>query len=57
MEEIDMKLRELLANITVIEATADLDMDIADVAYDSRKVMPGGLFVAISGFASDGNRR
>ena len=51
-----MKLRELLANIAIMEATANLDMDIADVAYDSRKVMPGGLFVAISGFASDGNR-
>ena len=51
-----MKLRELLANIAVIEATADLDMDITDVAYDSRKVTAGALFVAISGFASDGNR-
>ena len=51
-----MKLRELLVNIAVIEATADLDMDITDVAYDSRKVTAGGLFVAISGFASDGNR-
>ena len=51
-----MKLRELLNGIRVLECTADLDMQISDVAYDSRKVTEGGLFVAISGFASDGNR-
>lgn len=51
-----MKLRELLNGIEVLGATADLDMEIEAVAYDSRKVAPGALFVAISGFASDGNR-
>ena len=51
-----MKLRELLNGIRVLESTADLDVQIVDVAYDSRKVTEGGLFVAISGFASDGNR-
>lgn len=51
-----MKLKELLHGISVLEATADLDMDITSVAYDSRRVERGGLFVAVSGFASDGNR-
>ena len=51
-----MKLKELLAGIEAIESTADMELDIASVAYDSRKVEQGGLFVAISGFASDGNR-
>lgn len=51
-----MKLKELLAGITVLEMTADPELDILSVAYDSRKVTPGGLFVAISGFATDGNR-
>ena len=51
-----MKLKELLAGITVLKATADMQMEIEDVAYDSRKVQPGGMFVAISGFATDGNR-
>ena len=51
-----MKLRDLLKDITVLEASADLELDIREVAYDSRKVVPGGLFVAISGFAADGNR-
>ena len=51
-----MKLQDLLKGITVLESTADLNMDVASIAYDSRKVEFGGLFVAISGFASDGNR-
>ena len=51
-----MKLRELLQGVGVIESTADLNLNIEAVAYDSRKVTQGALFVAISGFASDGNR-
>ena len=51
-----MKLRQLLAGIPVLEHTADLETEIREVAYDSRKVTPGALFVAVSGFASDGNR-
>ena len=51
-----MKLKDLLAGIPVLEMTADPEWNIDQVAYDSRKVMPGSLFVAISGFASDGNR-
>ena len=51
-----MKLRELLNGIEVLESTANLEMEIGAVAYDSRKVTSGALFVAISGFASDGNR-
>ncbi len=51
-----MKLRELLAGLKVLEASADLEQNIDAVAYDSRKVTPGSLFVAVTGFASDGNR-
>ena len=51
-----MKLRELLAGISVVELAADPETEITSVCYDSRKVTPGALFVAISGFASDGNR-
>ena len=51
-----MKLKELLADINVLKATVNMDLDIADVAYDSRKVQPGGMFVAVTGFATDGNR-
>ena len=51
-----MKLRDLLCGVEIIKTTADLDTEITSVAYDSRKVVPGGLFVAISGFVTDGNR-
>ena len=51
-----MKLKELLKGISVLECTADPELEISDVHYDSRKVTEGSLFVAISGFASDGNR-
>ena len=51
-----MKLKELLKDIVVLESTADPELEIANVCYDSRKVGEGSLFVAISGFASDGNR-
>jgi len=51
-----MKLKELLKDIQVLEMTADPELEIENVYYDSRKVTPGSLFVAVSGFASDGNR-
>ena len=51
-----MKLKELLKDVSVLECAADLEMEIPNVYYDSRKVTPGGLFVAVSGFAADGNR-
>ena len=51
-----MKLKELLQDIAVLECTADPELEIKNVYYDSRKVTPGSLFVAVSGFASDGNR-
>ena len=51
-----MKLRELLCGVEIIRATADLNMEITSVVYDSRKVTPGSLFVAVSGFATDGNK-
>ena len=51
-----MKLKDLLKGIAVLECTAQEDLEIESVYYDSRKVTENSLFVAISGFASDGNR-
>ena len=51
-----MKLHQLLTGISVLKTNVNMDMEIAGVCYDSRKAAPGCLFVAISGFASDGNR-
>ncbi len=51
-----MKLKELLNGLIVIEASVDMQTEVNEVTYDSRKVTPGSLFVAITGFVTDGNR-
>lgn len=51
-----MKLKDLLKGVEVLEASADMDTQISAVCYDSRKVQPGSLFAAITGFTTDGNR-
>ena len=51
-----MKLSQLLQHVSIIQSTVSGDPEIEHIAYDSRKVTPGGMFVAVSGFASDGNR-
>ena len=45
-----MKLKELLRGIPVLSATADSDLEISGVSYDSRATKPGDLFVAMKGF-------
>lgn len=51
-----MKLKQLLEGVQVTALHADPDMEITGMAFDSRKVQPGDLFMAVSGFATDGNR-
>lgn len=51
-----MKLKEIVKNLEILDSTADLEMEIGGISYDSRKTQPGDLFVAIRGFASDGHR-
>ena len=50
-----MKLKDLLAGIEVLASTADSETEIPGVCYDSRKVQPGELFVAVTGYATDGH--
>lgn len=50
-----MLLSTLLEGIEVKNVQGDLDLEITSIAYDSRKVMPSSLFVAVSGFATDGH--
>lgn len=49
-----MKLSNLLNNVDIIECNAPSDCEINGVSYDSRTTKPGDVFVAISGFETDG---
>ncbi|MDR1735245.1 MAG: UDP-N-acetylmuramoyl-L-alanyl-D-glutamate--2,6-diaminopimelate ligase [Oscillospiraceae bacterium] len=51
-----MRLGELLSEVAVLENRADTNAEITGVYNDSRKVKPGGLFVAVSGDKTDGHR-
>ncbi|MTI81412.1 MAG: UDP-N-acetylmuramoyl-L-alanyl-D-glutamate--2,6-diaminopimelate ligase [Firmicutes bacterium] len=47
---------ELLSVIKVCHKTGDLDVPVTGIAYDSRKVQPGFVFVAIKGYVTDGHK-
>lgn len=51
-----MKLQTLLQGLEPLEIHADLHAEITGIAYDSRAVKPGNLFVAIRGFDTDGHK-
>ena len=51
-----MKLKQLLQGIDVLRTNMDMEQEIGSVHYDSRKVTPGSLFVAVTGFVTDGNK-
>ncbi len=50
-----MKLNELLKGIDYELLQGDINLEISDVEYDSRKVKESALFVCMSGFATDGH--
>jgi UDP-N-acetylmuramoyl-L-alanyl-D-glutamate--2,6-diaminopimelate ligase len=51
-----MKLKDIIKDLPVISATADMETEITDISYDSRTVQPGHLFVAVKGLTVDGHR-
>ena len=51
-----MKLSDMLKDIDVIETTADLNMELHGIAYDSRSAKEGDMFVAVTGFETDGHK-
>lgn len=50
-----LPLRTLLQGVDLASASPLPEISIQQVAYDSRKVVAGSLFVAIHGVATDGN--
>lgn len=50
-----MKISKLLEQVAVVKIQGDTDISISNINFDSRKIEPGHLFVAIKGTASDGH--
>ncbi|MGD9474919.1 MAG: Mur ligase domain-containing protein, partial [Eubacteriaceae bacterium] len=51
-----MELKKILNNITIVSTKEFREgLDISGIAYDSRKVVGNGLFVAIEGYVTDGH--
>jgi len=50
-----MLLADLLKGIEYTVIIGEIEVDIKGIAYDSRQVEPGYLFVCISGFKTDGH--
>ena len=51
-----MRFPEVLSGCPVVAATGSFDIDVQGIEYDSRRVAPDSVFVAIRGTRADGNR-
>ncbi len=51
-----MNWKELIADVTAVGAGGGSDEPVTGVEYDSRKLRPGAVFVAMKGGSTDGNR-
>jgi UDP-N-acetylmuramoyl-L-alanyl-D-glutamate--2,6-diaminopimelate ligase len=54
LKETGMELPEILAGAEIETVTGPADADVRSIAFDSRKVMPGGLFFALQGQKMEG---
>jgi len=52
----EMNWKELVDEVTAVGVGGDSDQPVTGVEYDSRKVRPGAVFVAMKGGSTDGNR-
>lgn len=50
-----MELKQLLAELKVLSVEGTLDREVSGIAYDSRRITPGMVFVAIPGQKTDGH--
>jgi UDP-N-acetylmuramoyl-L-alanyl-D-glutamate--2,6-diaminopimelate ligase len=51
----EKNLKNLIAGIEIAESLGNWSSEIENIAFDSRKMQPGGLFVAIPGGRHDGS--
>ena len=51
-----MILQDILNGVETVACSADRSASIGELKYDSRAVQPGDVFVAITGFATDGHK-
>jgi UDP-N-acetylmuramoyl-L-alanyl-D-glutamate--2,6-diaminopimelate ligase len=51
-----MHWNELIAEITAVGASGDSTQPVTGIEYDSRRIKPGAVFVAMKGGSTDGNR-
>ena len=52
----DMNWPDLIAEITVVGSSGSSAQTVTGIEYDSRRVRPGCIFVAMKGGSTDGNR-
>jgi UDP-N-acetylmuramoyl-L-alanyl-D-glutamate--2,6-diaminopimelate ligase len=52
----DMNWKELAAEVTAVGAGGASEEPVTGIEYDSRKIKPGAVFVAMRGGSTDGNR-
>ena len=50
-----MKIKDILTNCNLLEILGEKDVDILDIAFDSRKVEQGSMFFAVRGTQVDGH--
>ena len=55
-QERSNKLSRLLKGYPLLNLLGTLDQEVSSIAFDSRKVERGGLFVAIPGLKHDGSQ-
>ena len=50
-----MQLKDLIQNVSPLKTIGDLSVEVK-IAYDSRQVEEGSLFICIEGFKTDGHK-
>ncbi len=51
-----MKLENLIQDLEILDSSIDPSQEITGISYDSRKIKPGNIFVAIKGTKKDGHK-